>query len=123
MANILEESKMVEEVEYRREFVNTVWPDSGFTFPVDEKTMEVVLNDANRENYERCLREPQRYLDQGIVKRTNSYRLPALLQCDCGEKFRLYNTYMGASQCPECGLWYNMFGEELKEPSEWERDY
>ena len=123
MANILEESKMVEEVEYRREFESTVWIDSGFTFPVDETTKEVILTDANRANYERCVKDPKRYLDRGIVKRTRSYRQPALVQCECGEKFRLYNTYMGASQCPDCGRWYNLFGQELVEPSEWERDF
>lgn len=40
------------------------------------------------------------------------------VECDCGERVYL----SGDSQCPECGQWYNGFGQQLKDPSEWPDD-
>jgi hypothetical protein len=30
---------------------------------------------------------------------------------------------MGANECPHCGQWYNVFGQELLPPDQWEEDY
>jgi len=45
---------------------------------------------------------------------------------NCGNKFILRDQYMGACDCPECGQWYNIFGQQLKNPKYWfddEEDY
>ena len=57
------------------------------------------------------------YFD-GIRNRTASVG-----RCKCGEKVVLMGLYMGACDCPSCGQWYNVSGQELKDPSEWEEDY
>lgn len=125
MIKILEGASIEEIEEFSREFTLIGWSKgNGYTFPVDKETGEVKLNDVNRANYEYCVAHPEKYIDEGVVKTVRRHRLPALAECVCGEKFRLYNTYLGASQCPECGRWYSLSGEEFKDPSEWgELDY
>ena len=48
-----------------------------------------------------------------------SYREPPRGLCECGREIVLYNQYLGACEC-ECGRWYNLFGQELNPPSQWE---
>ena len=47
---------------------------------------------------------------------------PAHALCKCGTEILLEDDYMGACQCPSCGQWYNLFGEEVKDPDKWEDD-
>ena len=42
--------------------------------------------------------------------------------CSCGEIIELYDGYMGSCECPNCGQWYNMFGQTLIKPQYWEED-
>ena len=42
--------------------------------------------------------------------------------CNCGHKIELYDRYLGACECPYCGQWWNLFGQELKNPEHW-NDY
>ena len=39
------------------------------------------------------------------------------------ETVYLYDRYRAACQCPKCGRWYNLFGQELLPPEMWEEDY
>ena len=57
-------------------------------------------------------------------KRINpDYVEPAIMRCEnCGTEFDLTDEYYGACQCPECGQWYNLFGQTLLPPDEWEED-
>lgn len=54
-----------------------------------------------------------------IIKERESRYIPAIAKCDCGEEFPLENQYLGACECPGCGQWYNLFGQELNDPSTW----
>ena len=42
-------------------------------------------------------------------------------RCECGKVIELYDQYLGASECPHCGRWHNLFGELLNDPSTWSR--
>lgn len=53
----------------------------------------------------------------------STYIEPRLARCVCGTEFHLVNQYQGACDCPGCGRWYNLFGQSLRDPSEWEEDY
>ena len=39
--------------------------------------------------------------------------------CHCGKRIDLFNQYQGACECPYCGQWWNIWGQELKDVSEW----
>ena len=43
--------------------------------------------------------------------------------CRCGETVYLHDQYRAACQCPKCGRWNNLFGQELLPPEMWEEDY
>lgn len=48
-------------------------------------------------------------------------REPRYGKCEeCGARVDLDGyDYMGAVQCPKCGQWYNLNGEELLPPDQW----
>lgn len=60
---------------------------------------------------------------QRVKTDCGSYVEPALARCTCGTEFALTDEYMGACSCPNCGRWYNLFGQSLRNPSEWEENY
>ena len=37
----------------------------------------------------------------------------------CSEEFYLQDEYRGACECPRCGQWFNLFGQELTDPRGW----
>jgi hypothetical protein len=46
---------------------------------------------------------------------------PAIGICSCGRDVVLECDHAGAVRC-ECGKWYNLFGQELRDPEYWEDD-
>lgn len=105
---------------------NLVFDDgqgNGFAFPCSEAG-EPMLNDCNRENYEYCQAHPEQFVRfNKVVKDSWRYKVNAHGTCHCGEVVELYDEYLGACHCEKCGQWYNLFGQELKPPAEWEEDY
>ena len=96
---------------------------NGFAFPCTE-TGEPMLTDCNRSNYEFCMAHPERFVRfNKVVKDSWRYRQNARGTCYCGEEIELYDQYLGACQCEKCGQWWNMSGQALVPPSEWEEDY
>jgi len=89
-------------------------------FPADENGN--LIKDANYENwkpnYDKAMADPT--YTHRLEKQINTWTENAQAKCHCGETIELYNEYMGACECPSCGQWYNVFGQELKNPSEWE---
>lgn len=53
-------------------------------------------------------------------REANGYKPPAYGTCHCGGTVELTDEYMGACECPNCGQWYNLFGQELLPPDMWE---
>ena len=99
---------------------------SGFWFPCDKDgNMPDDMPDSARSNLKRCLADPGRFVRSGeVVSTSHSYRAPDRGICSrCGTEIELTNEYMGACSCPECGQWYNLFGQELMPPRHWREDY
>lgn len=97
-------------------------PNAGFVFPAlpngdpDFKNMpkEAILN------YNNCLNDDR--LDGPELRvEKREYMNPAVGKCSCGREVILDADYSGAVQC-ECGSWYNLFGQELRDPRYWEED-
>lgn len=97
-------------------------PNAGFVFPAlpngepDFKNMpeEAILN------YNSCLNDDR--LDGPELRvQKRQYMNPAVGKCICGAEVVLDADYAGAVQC-ECGRWYNLFGQSLRDPKYWDED-
>lgn len=108
--------KVRKETTHEFHYVNDI--NSGFSFPIDKE-----LTEAGRANLEWCLANPDKVIDDGIVTNSWEYTEPVYGRCSCGACFYLTNSYEGATSCPDCGQWYNLFGQELTNPEYWEEDY
>ena len=119
---IIRERHKEEQVEYNRQFTYVgEYFGNGFSFPCDENgNLFDDLSDSAKENFKWCLSHPEKVTDDGVVKRRYYATIPALNRCRCGFEFDLMDEYMGACECPACGQWYNLFGQELNDPSMWE---
>lgn len=95
-------------------------PEAGFAFPWKDGKVET--NPLSEKNYKWCQEHPEEVECLGVVERKSSYRVPALVKCDCGEEFHLNGNYYGCTQCPSCGKWYAESGYEVNPPEEWEED-
>ena len=97
-------------------------PNAGFIFPAkaDEEPDFNKMCPEAIENYKRCLLDGRLTEPEFIVdKRT--YVSPAVGKCVCGREVVLDIDYLGAVRC-ECGKWYNLFGQELRDPRYWEEE-
>jgi hypothetical protein len=95
---------------------------SGFTFSATEDgnpdfskmTPQAALN------YQYCIDNPELFYPPQVIIHTRVYTEPAIGRCLCGAEVILESQYLGARQCDKCGRWYNIFGQELKDPDYWE---
>ena len=97
---------------------------NGFAFPCDSngKVQECLPPEAVT-NLKECLVHPERFARSNWVEaRTAEIRTPAEGTCECGKEIRVEEDYLGACQCPYCGRWHNMFGQELLPPGRWGSD-
>ena len=96
--------------------------NNGFGFPCDKDGNPLTLDDnpAAKRNYEYCMAHPEEFVRHNeVVAFTRTYRENNSGICDCGNRIELYNSYLGACECPHCGRWYNTFGQELNPPETW----
>ena len=96
--------------------------DGGFSFPCDEtgKPLFDDTTDVAKENYEWCMAHPEKFVRFNEVRHHVSHYKPnAHGTCVCGAEVELYDQYMGACECPNCGRWYNLFGQSLVPPNQW----
>ena len=94
----------------------------GCAFPCDENgNLFPFNNEYAKANYESCMANPQDYpyCWNKLTKETRRVTDNAHGTCVCGEEVYLYDQYYGACECPSCGRWYNLFGQELNPPSTW----
>lgn len=122
MIQIIKESARVTATDYYIEFHCKDDPEAGFCFPANKDhtpMLDKMCTDAIA-NYESCLTD-DRLTAAEFTSNTYSYTEPAIGRCHCGREVVLESRYMGAVQC-ECGQWYNIFGQELKERKYWEDD-
>lgn len=101
--------------------------NNGYSFPCDENgnlLQSEEENPAAHANMRWCLEHPEKFERfNKIIKYTRQVKDNTHGTCICGHEVELWNQYMGACQCPECGRWYNLFGQELVPPEHWEEDY
>ncbi len=99
-------------------------PDGGYAFPCNQlgEPLFVQMTEVAQENYRLCMErgaEHYPYAFNRIEKHRRSWREPANGICNCGHRIELYNEYLGACECPYCGQWWNLFGQELNNPETW----
>lgn len=125
MIKIIKEREKVAETHFRHDFHWEDDPNAGFTFSVDENGKLLPTNEAATENYRLCLSGQMgkergfKIIDDGVRKITNTYTTNRIGLCTCGEEVELYDQYLAACECPKCGQWYNLSGQELKNPEHW----
>ena len=96
---------------------------NGFGFPCDKNgnlLQSETENPAAWKNYKWCLANQDKFFRYNKVEeREHSWRENNSGTCHCGQEIELYNEYLGACECPKCGQWYNIWGQELKNPETW----
>lgn len=96
-------------------------PTAGFYFDyTDGKPVFQCLEAAK--NYKWCREHPDMVVDKGLKTIRHQSRVPAYVECECGERFYLIDRYYGCCQCSGCSLWYSILGEEMVPPTQWEED-
>lgn len=118
---IISHRQEVEEFSY---YIFYEWAEelnSGFMFPcnqegiIDFENMEQVALD----NYDKCESGEYEVVCQGLQREVNRYSNPAIGQCSCGAEVALESN---TNVCEQCGAYYNMGGQELRDPRHWERE-
>ena len=96
---------------------------AGYCFACTPSGEIIDLPKEAEENYRFCMEHPEQFSRWNEVeKMEREYREPAHGTCICGTEVELYDQYYGACQCPNCGRWYNLFGQSLLPPDQWESD-
>jgi hypothetical protein len=100
----------------------------GHSYPVDENDNYTGNCEEGRANFlkdkaaiEIKALDGTLLIDQGVKVEKRYFTANAVGKCHCGQQFELVRDYYyGAIDCPKCGQWYNMAGQELLPPDEWE---
>ncbi len=99
------------------------WNDgsgAGFAFPCNEDgTLRPQKSESAVDSYFSCVNGEYDVTRVGVQKRKTSWWEPRVGRCHCGEEIELSGF---ANCCDECGRFYNMSGQELRDPSEWGED-
>lgn len=140
MLKIISERHRETHTEYRLNFDLINEPHgNGYSFPLLSKDAAIIpLKESETEvnKYVSCSEEEctwwecylkvkddrERYEEPYVSKHSWSWMEPAHALCKCGQEILLQDDYLGCCQCPNCGQWYNMFGQEVLDPSKWEED-
>lgn len=96
---------------------------NGFAFPCTaDGELLPEINPAAYVSYLWCMQSPSSFKRfNKVVERKYRIREDAHGTCTCGCEVWLIDQYCGACQCPGCGRWYNLFGQELMPPEQWEK--
>ncbi len=113
------QGELVEKVWYELTFDDG--RNNGFSFPCDKNgKVSDDINDAAKKNYEYALAHPEKFVRYNkVVEWKQEYRENNSGTCDCGETIELYNEYLGGCECPNCGRWWNIWGQRLNNPDTW----
>jgi hypothetical protein len=122
MLKIIKERTPETITEYFIEFKYKDDPDAGFCFPATSHGDPdfSCMSDEAQANYLACLTD-KRLTEGEFTKHKWTYMNPAIGICSCGRDVVLECDHAGAVMC-ECGKWYNLFGQELRDPKYWEED-
>lgn len=112
----------IHRIDYMYEFTDE--DGCGFAFPCDShgNIWTENLTDEAFDNLMACMAHSTDFYFTGIREYPFDYTEDDIGICKCGGEVILdrENNYYGAVQCPECGRWYNLFGQELNDPSTWD---
>ena len=122
MIKNLVHGKWVTDTEWRIEWMYD--ENGGFSFPCDEQgNISPDLSPDAMANLEWCRQHPEKFATVGkLVPYRREWKEPDQGTCVCGETVILENQYYGACECPKCGRWYNVFGQSLRPPKDWDFD-
>lgn len=126
IVKIISERKKVTNITYSHCFQQIGESEGiGYNFPCDkygnlDETDEYY--DTWIKSYKKCIENPNKYEDRGIIKETWQYIDNAKALCSCGKRIDLWDQYQGACECPNCNQWYNLFGQALIDPEYWEEE-
>ncbi len=122
MLKIIRERRPLKFRDYTIEFKYKDDPEAGFSFPATchGDPDFYAMGSEMLANYEACLTD-KRLTEGEFIKHEWTYVEPALGLCSCGKEIVLECDHAGAVRC-ECGKWYNLFGQELRDPKYWEED-
>ena len=97
--------------------------NNGYGFPCDKSGKVSGLSEDAEKNLAYCLAHPERFERYNeVVTYKSWYTEPGHGTCICGHEVELYDQYYGACSCPKCGQWYNLYGQSLLPPEQWETD-
>ena len=106
--------------QYYLDFKHSDADEPSFSFPCDANgELLPGQEECLLENYEKCKHGYPDILPLGVQMFTNSWIEPAVGLCNCGREVKLNDDYCGACKC-ECGQWYNIMGQALLPPDQWE---
>ena len=92
---------------------------NGYAFPCDAEG-HLLCHPSAVASYNWCLLHPENFIRFNMLERREQHmRHPDTGKCSCGEIVSLRDQYYGACQCPRCGKWYNLSGQELLPPDMW----
>lgn len=99
--------------------------DGGYGFPCDKNgNISNDLTEAAKENYRYCIAHPEEfpyyYNEHHVYKKYGIKNATGV--CSCGNRIELFDQYLGACECPHCGKWYSMAGDELLPPEQWNNE-
>lgn len=115
--------KWKEEVGYQLVFDDGRGNGFAFNCDADGNANLSKMSDGAFENLKFCMEHPEKFKRFGkVIEWKQGWREPDRGTCHCGQAVELVNEYMGSCQCPKCGQWYNLFGQELLPPEEWGTD-
>jgi hypothetical protein len=121
MIEIIQERKDHCDVSFRRSYVYRDDTGAGFSFECDEKGNVDAdsLNEAARENYQKCIDGTNDVLDKGVLRYENNWTEYPIGKCACGEEIEMYEHGACGIDCEKCGRIYNSSGQELAPRSQW----
>lgn len=93
--------------------------DCGYSFDLGADDTPIFSCQAALDSYEHCEANREKFFWIGKKVRTRRVKIPARGVCQCGCELPLIGRYYGATEC-DCGLWYNMMGQEILPPEMWE---
>lgn len=122
MLKIIKERTPETIIDYYLEFLYKDDPHAGYMFPanLDGTPAFDKMSKRAKANYESCLTD-DRFMEPEFYTEEHTYMNPAVGRCSCGAEVVLDSDYAGAVRC-DCGKWYNLYGQELRDPKYWERD-
>ena len=98
--------------------------NGGYAFPCDKDENIPEMDEVAWNNYKWCMDHPELFKHWNeVVHWKRTYTENARGICECGQEIELWDQYLAACECPNCGRWYNVFGQELKNPEEWGDDW